>query len=43
MRWHLTKLKNGFAKCADISQKRKMALQNALTFLKTEKRLCKMR
>ncbi|MBQ5694439.1 MAG: hypothetical protein IIV71_04175 [Bacteroidaceae bacterium] len=43
MRWHFSKLKNGFAKCAGISQNWKMALQNALAFLKTEKWLCKMR
>ena len=43
MRWHFPKLKNVFAKCAGISQNRKMVLQNALTFLKTEKWLCKLR
>jgi hypothetical protein len=36
MRRHFSKLKNAFAKCADISQKRKMALQNVLAFLKNE-------
>jgi hypothetical protein len=35
--------KDIFAKCAGISQNRKMSLQNALAFLKTEKCLCKMR
>ena len=43
MRWHFSKQKNAFAKCAGISQNRKMALQNALAFLKNEKWFCKMR
>jgi hypothetical protein len=37
MRWYFSKMKNAFAKCAGISQKRKMALQNALTFLKNDR------
>ena len=43
MRWHFSKLKNAFAKCADISQKCKMLLQIALAFLKNAKCFCKMR